>query len=135
MEIVARIDPQSASLIEMNVMRSPDKEEFTRIAFFRNRGYRGTSLITIDSSYASLSSNVSTRPPETAPISIERGEPLELRVFIDKSVVEVFANGKQCLAIRVYPSREDSVGISFRSQGRDAQLLSLDSWQMRNIYE
>ena len=58
-----------------------------------------------------------------------------MRVFIDRSVVEVFVNGKQCAAVRVYPSREDSIRVSLRSQGRDAELKSIDAWQMKSIYE
>jgi beta-fructofuranosidase len=75
------------------------------------------------------------RAPETAQVYLAPDEPLNLRIFIDKSVVEVFANEKQCLAIRVYPERDDSVGIALRSQGEDSYLLSLDAWQMGNIYE
>ena len=56
-------------------------------------------------------------------------------MFIDKSVVEVFVNGKQCVAMRVYPGREDSVGVSLRSQGQDSELRSLNAWQMQNLYE
>jgi beta-fructofuranosidase len=59
---------------------------------------------------------------------------LTLRVFVDKSVVEVFVNGKQCVAVRVYPERADSVRVSLRAQGRDVGLLTLDFWQMANIY-
>ena len=93
------------------------------------------SLISVDSSYSSLSPDVLSRAPETGSFIIEQDETLKLRVFIDKSVVEVFVNGKQCVALRIYPSRDDSVGISLRSQGRDAELISLDAWQMENIYE
>ena len=75
------------------------------------------------------------RAPETAPVYLEPDEPLRLRVFIDKSVVEVFVNGRQCLALRVYPGRADSIGVSLRAQGRDAELKSLDAWQMKSIYE
>jgi len=135
MEIVAEIDPKGAQMVEMNVLRSPNKEEFTRIALFKHRGYRGQSLITIDSSYSSLLPDVRSRAPETAPVDLGRDEPLKLRVFIDRSVVEVFVNGKQCLAVRVYPGRKDSLGVSLRSQGQDAVLKSLDAWQMKNIYE
>lgn len=135
MEIVAEIDARKAQMFEMNVLRSPNKEEYTRIAFFRGRGYRGKSLITIDSSYASLLPDVASRAPETAPLFLKGNENLQLRVFIDRSVVEVFVNGKQCVAMRVYPSRPDSVGVSMRSQGKGAVLKSLDAWQMENIYE
>jgi beta-fructofuranosidase len=135
MEIVAQIDAKKAQMFEMNVLRSPNKEEYTRVAFFRGRGYRGKSLVTIDSSYASLLPDVASRAPETAPLLLKKNENLQLRVFIDRSVVEVFVNGKQCVAMRVYPSRPDSVGVSMRSQGKGAVLKSLDAWKMKNIYE
>jgi beta-fructofuranosidase len=135
LEIAAEIDPKGAPMVEINVLRSPGKEEFTRIALYKNRGYRGRSLITIDSSYASILPDARSRAPETAPVSLGRDEPLKLRVFVDKSVVEVFVNGKQCVAVRVYPGREDSVGVSLRSQGKDAVLKSLHAWQMKDIYE
>ena len=134
MEIVAEIDDRKAQMFEMNVLRSPNREECTRIVFFRGRGYRGKSLITIDSSYSSLLPDVASRAPETAPLFIERNENLKLRVFIDRSVVEVFINGRQCVAMRVYPGRKDSLGVSMRSQGSGSVLKSLDAWQMENIY-
>jgi beta-fructofuranosidase len=142
-EIVAEIEPGGAPMVELNVLRSPNREEFTRIAFYKDRGYRrrdrgrsdGYSLITIDSSYSSLLPDALSRAPETAPVFLEPNEPLRLRVFVDKSVVEAFVSGRQCVALRVYPGRQDSVGVSLRSQGRDAALRSLDAWRMKNIYE
>ena len=142
MELVAEIDPKDVPMVEMNVLRSPGKEEHTRIAFFRNRGFRDRgqgvrgdqSLITLDSSYSSCAPDVLPRAPETAPVFIEPDEPLKLRVFVDRSVVEVFVNGRQCVAVRVYPAREDSVGVSFRSQGADSELKSLHAWQMKSIW-
>jgi len=144
MEILAEIDHRGAPMIEMNVLRSPNREEVTRIALYDQGGYRRRgrgrrrnreSLISLDSSYSSTLPDVRSRAPETAPLFLERGEPFKLRVFVDRSIVEVFANGKQCVAVRVYPGREDSVGVSLRSQGRDAMLKSLDAWQMKGIYE
>ena len=73
------------------------------------------------------------RPPEQATLERVSGEPLRLRVFIDRSVVEVFVNGKQYLAMRVYPARPDSLGVSLLAQGQDAVLTKLDAWQMRSI--
>jgi len=142
MEIIAKIDTNGAPTVEMDVLRSPDSEEYTRISFFANRGYRRRGLwqgprhgvISIDMTHASILPDATSRPPETAQVVIEDGEPLELRVFIDRSVVEVFVNGRQCVAVRVYPGREDSTGVSFCSRGRDAQLLSLDAWRMNSIW-
>ena len=141
MELELEVDVKGAPMFELNVFRSPNKEEFTRIAFFRERGLRNLtgrnvrdSLLTIDSSYSSVAPDVRSRAPETGAVPIMGDETLKLRVFVDKSVVEVFANGRQCVAMRVYPDREDSVGVSLRSQGQDSQLVSLDAWQMKNIY-
>jgi beta-fructofuranosidase len=149
-EVVAEIDTNDAPMVELKVLRSPGQEEYTRIAFYRQRGYRDweryagweqgkrqnarDSLLTIDSSYSSQHPDVQSRAPETGPVFLESGEPLKLRVFVDRSVVEVFGNGKQCVAMRVYPDREDSVGVSLYARGRDAVLASLDAWQMRSIY-
>ncbi|MDA0193533.1 MAG: glycoside hydrolase family 32 protein [Bacteroidetes bacterium] len=158
LEIIAEIDPKDAQMIEMNVLRSPKKEEYTRIVFQKDRGKRkirpyGTdvprqpdsvlskarnvyeSLITIESSYSSVLPDVRSRAPETGPIVLEQDETLKLRIFIDKSVVEVFANGRQCVAQRVYPGLEESVGVSLRSQRSESQPLSLEAWQMKSIYE
>jgi len=149
-ELIAEIDTNDAPLVEINVLRSPGKKEYTRIAFYRERGYRNwerytgwerdqlrsatDSLITLDSSYSSVAPDVRSRAPETAPVYLAPDELLKLRIFVDKSVVEVFVNGKQCVAVRVYPGRSDSVGVSLRAQGKDAVLKKLDVWHMQNIY-
>ena len=75
-----------------------------------------------------------TDTPETSSVYLGPGERLQLRIFVDRSVVEVFINGKQCVAMRVYPGREDSTGVSIRSQGRDIELRTLDMWKMKSIY-
>jgi beta-fructofuranosidase len=142
MEIAAEINPKNAAMIEMNVLRSPDKEEFTRITFYKRRGYRDRTrrphslqgVIALDNARSSNLPDVRSRPPETAPVPLDDNEFLELRVFIDRSVVEVFVNGRQCVALRVYPGRADSLGVSLRAQGQEAELIGLDAWQMENIY-
>ena len=55
---------------------------------------------------------------EAGPFELNAEEPLKLRVFVDKSIVEVFANGRQAVMRRIYPSREDSVGVAVFSDGR-----------------
>jgi beta-fructofuranosidase len=141
MEIFAEIDPKNAQHIELNVLRSPDKEEYTRISFYKERGLRKNnsrsrySLLAIETSNSSILPDARSRAPETAPVHLEKGETLKLRIFVDKSVVEVFANGKQYAGVRVYPGKDDSVGVSIRSQGQGSELISLDAWQMKNIYK
>ena len=164
LELIVELDPGDASMVELNVLRSPDREEYTLIAFYKDRGFTvrrpspqpgallhsgqpavrprsqprpvevRESLLTLDTSYASTLPGALSRAPETAPVRLEPDEPLQLRVFIDHSVVEVFVNGKQCVAARVYPGRQDSTGVSLRAQGSPAELRSLNAWKMKNIY-
>ena len=142
-EITAEIETNESPMVELDVLRSPDREEYTRILLYRNRGYRNRdderevpeSIVTIDSSYSSSLPDALSRPPESAPVYLAPDERVRLRIFVDRSVVEVFVNGKQCVAMRVYPGRSDSTGVSIRSQGRDAELVSLDMWRMKSIYD
>lgn len=141
-EISAAVAPGPASMVELNVLRSPNAEEHTRVAFYRERGYRDAarrtkhreSLVTLDTSYSSTSPDVRCRAPETARVRLGPDEPLQLRVFVDRSIVEVFVNDRQCVAARVYPDRADSTGISLRSQGAASELARLDIWEMASIY-
>lgn len=142
MELQVEIDPKDASLVELNLLRSPDRAEFTRLTFYRQGGFHdrrrerpvADSIITLDTSHASLAGDVRVRPPESAPVYLAPGEPLRLRIFVDQSVVEVFVNDRQCLALRVYPTRADSRGVSIRAAGREIEMLALDMWAMQSIY-
>ncbi len=139
MELAVELAPQDARWVQLNVLWSPNAEERTSITFYNhdcNLGnwYATPSVIVLDGSRSSTRPDVDIRPPERATLGKGRDEPLRLQIFIDRSVVEVFANSKQYLAMRVYPGREDSLGVSLRSQGRDAILNCLDAWQMKTIW-
>ena len=134
-EIRATLAPGSAREVGLYVLRSPDGAERTRVSLYPNDHRRfGTSSLQIDVSESSLAPGVWPRSPEIGPLELPSGEPLELRIFIDRSVIEVFANDRQCLTLRVYPQREDSRGVSLFARGADARLLSLDCWQMRSVW-
>jgi beta-fructofuranosidase len=45
-------------------------------------------------------------------------------------MLEVFANGRQCVTQRIYPTREDSLGVSLFARGGSALVRSLDAWDM-----
>ena len=127
-------------MFEMNVLRSPDKKEYTRISFYPARAVKGganrkeNSWITLDTTYSSTLPGAFSRAPETAPVMLKEGESLKLRVFIDHSIVEVFVNGRQCITSRVYPGLIESDGVSVRSAGKDAAVNSLSAYQMKSIY-
>jgi beta-fructofuranosidase len=67
---------------------------------------------------------------EAAPFELKKGEQLNLRIFIDKSMVEVFANDRQAVIRRAYPENPQSTGVSLFSQGKEAKLIRLKAWDM-----
>jgi len=67
---------------------------------------------------------------QEAPLDLRPGEPLALRVFLDRSILEVFANGRQCVTQRIYPTRPDSVKVAIFSRGGSARVHCLEAWDM-----
>jgi beta-fructofuranosidase len=53
-----------------------------------------------------------------------------MHVFIDKSVLEVFVNGKLCLNHKVYPSLVESKEIRLYSVGGKIEVPVLNAWKM-----
>ena len=141
-EIIARIDPKGSREVSLDVLCSPVGEETTSIRYLRNGGaIKRTEpdtawydVILIDTSRTSLHPDVLARPPECANFNLGVEEILELRIFVDTSILEVFVNNRRYLTVRVHPDRDDSLGVRMRAQGRDAVLLSMDAWRMKNIY-
>ena len=135
-EIEAVIEPGEAREVGFSVLRSPDGAEQTRISFFTAlQGRRANpGWLQIDTTQSSLAGDVHGRPPEQGPLELAPDEALHLRIFIDRSIIEVFANDKQCLTLRVYPSRADSAGVTLFARGGAAQLRSLSAWQMRSVW-
>lgn len=129
-EVAATIDPADAGEVGLSVLRSRDGRESTDISY-----YPATSALELDTTNSTTRTDVTSRPPEQGPLSLGEDEPFSLRVFVDRSIVEVFANGRQCLTARVYPDREDSTGLSVFAHRDDAEVLSMDIWEMSPIWE
>jgi len=135
LELSVTIDPGSAHEVGLNVLRSADAEETTRISFFPKGHPRfGTAQLQIDGSVSSGRTDLIPRPPEVGPLDVGDGDPIKLRIFIDRSIVEVFANDRQCLTLRVYPDRDDSTGISLFARGGNASFSGIEAWQMDSVW-
>jgi beta-fructofuranosidase len=77
------------------------------------------------------------RAIERAPLKLKDDQSLRLRVFVDKSVVEIYANDRQAICRRVYPGRDDSLGVILFANGGKAEFTSVKAWEMMasNPYE
>jgi beta-fructofuranosidase len=127
LEILAEITPGDAPLAGLNVRSAPDRSEQTPIYYDREQ-----RLICVDRSQSSTDKNVD-RGMQSGPFLLGRGEPLRLHIFLDGSVLEIFANDRFCLTARVYPANPRSTGIALYSSGGTASMSSFDAWEMKPI--
>ncbi len=67
------------------------------------------------------------------PLELKPNERLSLRVFIDKTMIEVFANDRQA-AVAHHEYLPGNLGVQLVSNGSDTIIGSLKSWRMKSIY-
>jgi len=147
MELEVRAEPASDQPFGVKVRRSPGAEESTAILYDP-----GKRVIRIDLARSSLDKKVvyhryvqnyggrNDTPKQNplvqaqeAPFELPNSEPLTLRIFIDRSILEVFVNNRLCLVQRVFPTRTDSVGIALFSADGKTTFPSVKAWQMSPI--
>ena len=67
---------------------------------------------------------------QRAPLILERGETLKLDIFLDRSLIEVFANGRQAVTQVVYPELESSTVVKIFSENATVSVKNIQSWTM-----
>ena len=144
LELALTIEPGDAKEFGLKVRCSPDGAEQTAIVCVPDK-----QQLKIELSKSTLNTRVKYPQPlppdvrpqdvpesqrhvqeQAAPFELKRGEPLQLRVFLDRSVLEVFANERQCLTQRIYPTRADSLDIALFARGGRIKVKSFDAWDM-----
>ena len=66
----------------------------------------------------------------TAPLELKPGEDIQLRIFVDRSVVEVFANDRQAV-VKQHGYPPEDVGVCLFSEGGNMKVRQVNGWQMR----
>jgi beta-fructofuranosidase len=121
-ELELNIDATGAAQVGVKVRASPGGEEETRLYYDAR-----AKMLCFDATRSGIDGR---RVLETAPFALENGETLKLRVFVDKSIVEVYANDRQAICRRVYPGRTDSLGVVLFTQGGETRFSNVKAWEM-----
>jgi sucrose-6-phosphate hydrolase SacC (GH32 family) len=69
-----------------------------------------------------------------APFDLKQGEDLALRVFVDKNLVEVFANDRQAAVAAAGKYVPENLGVRLFSGGGDTLVKQVKGWKMKSIY-
>jgi sucrose-6-phosphate hydrolase SacC (GH32 family) len=124
MEIRMTVKMLDAPAFGIKLRKSPDEKEVTLIKYQRTE-----QKFIFDLSRSSLDPNV-FRGMEQGDFFLDSDEALDLHIFLDKSMIEIFVNEREVFTARVYPTREDSRIVEFFTEGSDALIKQIDVWQI-----
>jgi beta-fructofuranosidase len=133
MEIILEMDPMVSTRCGIKVRKSPKGEEQTLIFYDRL-----TKIFCVDGEKSTLDSALSMRyvgwmkAKNQGPLDL-KGENLTLHIFLDKSMLEVYANNRKIITTRTYPSLKESTGLELFSKGPVA-VKSMEAWDLNSIY-
>ena len=121
-ELEITIQPGAATQVGVMVGCSSDGREQTVIYYDASE-----KKLMFDATKSSL--DLGRKNIESAPFELQKGEALVLRIFVDKSIVEVFANDRQAIARSVYP-RLGGTGIKLFAKGGAVKIPSVKAWEI-----
>jgi beta-fructofuranosidase len=129
LELDMLLHPTLVGRLGVAVRRSPDGVEQTRIVYDA-----GARQLLVHRDHSSRDADVRATP-HIAPLDLSPGEPLRLRIFVDRSVLEVFANDRVSITTRIYPTRRDSLGVALLAEDPGAHLRGLQAWRLASIWD
>ena len=138
MELRLAIQPRAARRVGLSVRAAPNRIEETRIAYDATK-----RTLSIDSSRSSRDSTVLRAfpmiardaekrdvPVQTAPCPLDDDGTLRLAVYLDASIIEVYANDRLALTGRIYPTLAGSLQTRLFADGGPAAFSPVQKWNM-----
>jgi sucrose-6-phosphate hydrolase SacC (GH32 family) len=112
-ELIAELDRGAARAIGLKVRRSSD-------------GRRGAAIVHDGETLDVAGTKV--------PLELAAAKPLRLHVFVDRSVIEVYADGGRAVTTKVYYGEPEDVGYEIFTQGGGGKIVRLETWRMGSIW-
>lgn len=125
LEILAEFEPGDARRFGLKVAVSDDQASFVRIYFDARTGDYGVDAVTTEEP-----DHAKSMPHGRGPSHVPPGQPVCMRVFLDKAMLETFVNGQTCTTAtpsRLRPCR----GLDLFSEGGIVHCKRLDIWAMK----
>ncbi len=127
LEIILQALRSDCETLSIQFRRSPDGKQMTELIYdYRDATLRlnranstDTAQVTVDACECQL--------------TLADGEALKLTLYLDNSVIEVYANDRVTMTSRIYPSRPDAQGLQLLCAGGSAT-VRVAIWQMGSIW-
>ena len=128
LEIAFQLTTADCDTLGIQFRRSPDGAQFTEVVYDFRKG-----LLRLSREQSTDTGGVTVDPCECA-LALPESEALNLTIYLDNSVIEIYANDRITMASRIYPSRSDAQGLRLYSVGGGAK-AHLTAWQMGSIWQ
>ena len=125
LDIEIQFAPTKAESFGINVRTTDDLVESTKIYYDNTK--QGLYVNRLHSSLKSGKKNV------VGDAYAYKGD-LNLRILLDRSLIEVYANNERSLTARIYPSLPDAQGLSMFAENGDVRIEKLTINSMASIY-
>jgi beta-fructofuranosidase len=129
------IDPGAAKRFGVKVFCSKDGREQTPVIIDKVKNtlqidMRPSSLAKPDYREFVMRDPNPVVETEEAPFTLMPKEKVHLRIFLDKSVLEVFANGRQCITQVIYPTLADAVNVQIFTEDAPIKMEQAKGWKL-----
>lgn len=128
LEILLEVELEAETVLSLSLRRTADGVEQTLVQYDTAR-----QEVAVDTTRSSLASE-GRRERAAAVHLLPPTSRVNLRLFLDRSVVELFADERTCLTSRIYPTRPDSSGLALSVQNGSATVRRLSIWPMKSIW-
>jgi beta-fructofuranosidase len=128
LEFEAELAFDEPAICELHIRATADGAEGTTISYDS-----AEELLTVDGSRSSLDPKTDhlTFSGHLAP---DRDGVVRFHAFLDRSVLEVFLTDQACITHRLYPTRANSLGVSFAVQRGSTNVHRLAAWELASIW-
>lgn len=123
-ELEFKVKAAENSKFLIQVFKNTDLTELTSIGFDLKR-----NEISLDRQLSTLSNASKTK--ETVPYILNFKDTMTAKLFLDRSVLEIFIDNVIIFSARVYPSKASSNKIDLVVPEGSAEIIELNAWQMK----
>ncbi len=127
LEIACRVLAADCERLGLQFRRSPAGEQYTELSYDFAKG-----VLVLNRDRSTDSAEVTVAPCQCA-LALAENEPLDLRLYLDNSIIEVYANDRITLTSRIYPTRTGAQGLSLYCLGGTARAKAA-VWKMSSIW-
>ena len=125
-EIKAEINPGNSKKFGFIVGKNKDGSELTRIYY----DFKKQEMI-VDDTRSSKRAHIPLNV-RSGKFNIDPKQKLEMHVFVDGSVVEVFINNKDAFTTRIFPLNKESTVVELFAEGGNIQLIKASVWNLKS---